>query len=1001
MSQTPSSPDSEDNAAAAENGNETTGSQAESMAAAAPEGGSKAPAAVDSEGAAVTPRENKIVRVLEGQSKTEAVPEGEGGVTGPPEGGGGSSGSSGGEGTAAVAESPETEKAALDAAYANAMDRAMKHYEIAAQVEHLNVQHDLLKDALREVENEMFAVVIDETAQVHKLYSEKSRLIKRSVAQAQRQPARIRPKPVESRRESSRQKLESTSEWKTLLEDIKDAIEWLEVALATQALVPYLRLWLNVHREQQAEQDWLYKRPLDDVDTRELRSPVTGESFLETERLGELGRLLARMPGGSVGIAGPRGSGKSTAIANIEQILASSQDDPDHRYRVFQVVVSAPVEYVPREFLLYLHEKICDGWLAFNNVDTLPDQPSANTKRSRAAWNAATIVLPLVLGIIAAGLIRNYVKSADIDRIYGAAPLVVASVVVALSAVLGFWLADALRFSLNYSYRGQSIRVTDALAPWEMATEFSPAGTLRFVWSTILLSLAASTLIVVYASGWLGWLDLRRLSGLLLLAAALVGAVLTWSLATADLPSSRRLPSILLGTSVGVAVGSAGLHGIGLLFSADLYRPTAPLIVGGALAASAASLFALWDARPPVQLRNDEASGSIGMAHQDRRRLRYLRTQGSQFSSSAKIGASSYIPLEFQSASTISSSDVEVPLTTPNVTQMLRNLLGQIRQENPDESFRIVIGIDELDKLEGVEGAKNFLNEIKSVFGIPGVLFLVSVSEDAMASFERRGLGFRDVFDSAFDEIFNIPQLLLSETRKLIGKRISNVPRPFAALAHCLSAGLARDVIRSVDNMTDTVSPKTMQRVTEAAVHREIRGKWQAVVAAIRPIPIEPQTTDLLKALYPIDLCATAESNEELCLMRADAFKTLETLVLEFPEQSELIHLRILQRLGGEYVGFTYFCRTLIDFFNLEPHGQIDRFVGAEKADRLARTSIDYLARARQHLGVNPRLAWEQISFFREAHDMSAVDFPKAMLGSPGTPSVLVHKKAGKSVKVP
>jgi hypothetical protein len=1001
MSQIPSSPDSEDKAAAAANGDETAASQAESTAAATTEGESKAQAVVDGDGAALPAGENKIAPVLDSQSETEAVSEGESGVAGPREGGAGSSTSAGSEGTAAIAESAETEKLAMDAAYASAMDRAMRHREIAAQVEHLNVHHDLLKKTLREVKNEMFAVVADETAQVHKLYGERRRLTNRSLPPTERQPARIRGNLLESRRLPSRQRLESTDEWKTLLEDTRAAIKRLELALTKQALVPHLRLWLNVRREQQAEQEWLYKRPLDEVDMRELRNPVTVDSFLETERLDELGRLLTRMPGGSVGIAGPRGSGKSTAIANIEQILASSQDDGDDRCTVFQVVVSAPVEYVPREFLLYLHEKICDGWLAFNNIDSSPDQPSSVTKRSRATWNAATIALPVVLGIIAAGLIRSYVRGADIDRIYGAAPLVVASLAVGLAAVLGLWLADALRFSLNYSYRERRIRVPDTLALWEMPDEFSPPGTIRFVWTTLLLSLATSTLLVVYATGWLAWFDLRRLSGLLLLAAALVGAVVTWSLATADLLSSRRLPAVLLSTSVGVAVVSAGLHGIGLLLSGDLYRPTASLVVGGALAASAASLFALWDARPPDLLPDDEASSSIGMAHRDRRRLRYQRTQGSQFSSSAKVGASSYIPVEFQSAATISSSDVEVPLTTPNVTQMLQSLLGKIRQENPEESFRIVIGIDELDKLEGVEGAKNFLNEIKSVFGVPGVLFLVSVSEDAMASFERRGLGFRDVFDSAFDEIFNIPQLLLPETRHLIGKRISNVPRPFAALAHCLSAGLARDVIRSVDNMTDTASPKTMQRVAEAAVHREIRGKWQAVVAAIRPIPIEPQTTDLLKALYPIDLCATAESNKRLCLMRPAAFKTLESLVLEFPEPSELTHLRILQRLGGEYVGFTYFCRTLIDFFTLEPQSHIDRFVAAEEADRLARTSIDYLARARQHLGVNPRLAWEQISRFRVAHKMKPVDFPRAMLGSPVTSGGVVSEQVGESVKVP
>ncbi|WP_207780816.1 hypothetical protein [Caulobacter radicis] len=59
-----------------------------------------------------------------------------------------------------------------------------------------------------------------------------------------------------------------------------------------------------------------------------------------------------------------------------------------------------------------------------------------------------------------------------------------------------------------------------------------------------------------------------------------------------------------------------------------------------------------------------------------------------------------------------------------------------------------MIGIDELDKLKSSKEAEQFLNGVKSVFNIPGCYFLISVSEHALATFERRGLGFRDAFDS-------------------------------------------------------------------------------------------------------------------------------------------------------------------------------------------------------------------------------------------------------------
>ena len=58
----------------------------------------------------------------------------------------------------------------------------------------------------------------------------------------------------------------------------------------------------------------------------------------------------------------------------------------------------------------------------------------------------------------------------------------------------------------------------------------------------------------------------------------------------------------------------------------------------------------------------------------------------------------------------------------------------------------VIIGIDELDKMSE-EDARQFPNDIKTVFGQRDCYYLVSVSEDAMSAFERRGMRFRDVFE--------------------------------------------------------------------------------------------------------------------------------------------------------------------------------------------------------------------------------------------------------------
>jgi hypothetical protein len=129
-------------------------------------------------------------------------------------------------------------------------------------------------------------------------------------------------------------------------------------------------------------------------------------------------------------------------------------------------------------------------------------------------------------------------------------------------------------------------------------------------------------------------------------------------------------------------------------------------------------------------------------------------------------------------------------MTLPDIVAEFRRLLAQIA-----ETRRVLIGIDELDKLESREDAYTFMNEMKVLFGLDGCFFLISVSEDAMSVFERRGLPFRDVFDSSFDDVINVGFLRVDESVELLQRRVIGMPLPFIFLCHCIAGGLARDVI--------------------------------------------------------------------------------------------------------------------------------------------------------------------------------------------------------------
>ena len=110
---------------------------------------------------------------------------------------------------------------------------------------------------------------------------------------------------------------------------------------------------------------------------------------------------------------------------------------------------------------------------------------------------------------------------------------------------------------------------------------------------------------------------------------------------------------------------------------------------------------------------------------------------------------------------------------------------------------RVVIAVDELDKLSSDDDALEFLNEIKVLFPISGCSFLVSVSDHAWVNYARRGMPLRDAFDSSFDEVVRVEPLDLKQVRELLARRVGSVTLLQAGLIYSLSGGLPRDVLRS------------------------------------------------------------------------------------------------------------------------------------------------------------------------------------------------------------
>ncbi|MBB4677600.1 hypothetical protein [Crossiella cryophila] len=255
-------------------------------------------------------------------------------------------------------------------------------------------------------------------------------------------------------------------------------------------------------------------------------------------------------------------------------------------------------------------------------------------------------------------------------------------------------------------------------------------------------------------------------------------------------PSGRRL----LGTGL-VALGALiAVLGFGWeLVSAGrgwvTGNPEVAIGIGGLVLALAGVFVAEADARAERR-RGREASSVVTLARQNLRALRFQRKDTANRTGGMKLAAG----LEFSAGR--GREHTELVRGYPELVGDLREFLELLGQDG-----KVVIGIDELDKIDTAEDAERFLNDLKSLFGVRGCHFLVSVSEDALAAFDLRALTVRSTFDSAFDEVVAVSRLDLARARQLLAGRALVLPEPFLWLCHSLAGGLPRDLLRAVLNL--------------------------------------------------------------------------------------------------------------------------------------------------------------------------------------------------------
>lgn len=188
-------------------------------------------------------------------------------------------------------------------------------------------------------------------------------------------------------------------------------------------------------------------------------------------------------------------------------------------------------------------------------------------------------------------------------------------------------------------------------------------------------------------------------------------------------------------------------------------------------------------------------------------------------------------------------------------SRLLSELKGVLRQLASEVDGPFVLAIDELDKLPSRDALLATVNAVKDLLHVPNVHVAISLSDEALSSFELRETSERDAFDSTFDTIIDVERLDVANALELVESRVTGVPRDLARTCFVWSGGLPRDLIRHVRSCIEIARGgdvgRSWRTVALSALDRDIRQKLSAAIRSGVPL-------DEIEALEDASSCWAA-----------------------------------------------------------------------------------------------------------------------------------------------
>ncbi|MEU2800917.1 hypothetical protein [Streptomyces sp. NPDC007117] len=697
-----------------------------------------------------------------------------------------------------------------------------------------------------------------------------------------------------------------------------------------------------------------------------LRAPRAPGFIIENGARRQLERKLTHLEDGTIAVCGPRGAGKSTLL---EQCVKKAG---------FGVIVQAPATYAPHDFLLSLSVQLCEKYMRTRGYE-----PTGFARLSPARR--------------ALRRIRLQVKR--LSRWSSFAVPATALVVLGLSA------------SVRSFYKQYATSASDAAHAYTSAIHDDVTA----IWQghAVVASLAVTIGgIAWWKSRHAAWLP-RMLGRLWMRGIRPIGLLLAWvSAATLLLDEQIRQQALKLHATqpedLYRAVGYAGglllvwwflrfvrdmgvefplgrwhiflerifrpisaAAGIYLLFflitnpqiRSFLEDPENPLRLAGIIAGVLVSKLGDWQPQ-------SEEPELVTRCQSHLYRLQTIQqaTHGLTTGSTAQI-----LSLGTNHSASVST----VPPNYPELVEEFRELLRCIAIERTEAGKTVVIAIDEVDRLGADTDALAFLREIKAILGVPLVHYLISVAEDVGAAFVRRGLPHRDATDSSLDDIIHVQPSTLSDSRAILAKRSQTLKEPHILLAHALSGGILRDLLRYGLQLRETQDKTQSYELTDISrqlILEELAETFAGFRTLLSKLQWSHDTNGILASFrtlssYLRDPCPCVE---------ADVLRTLDHFAFHAygarplpvtagdsphrpPDDPEISSSA--RQLIDEASTYAYFSLTLLDIFSTD---------GLERRTQLAAGhgqdgDPERLADARQELGISPYSARPLIDSIRKA----------------------------------